>query len=307
MNTLLDPSILFISEEHWQNDDLRDEFLQHLLDNLMYIDEYKITKIYWSEEIEELLWLSPQVPPWRQDKDWKMQLVPIIYNKLNSNREFLIFSNSSSTATCTITPELNTDSVKDEVKNVLIKLINELIYIQQDIFFCVGKNNQLPPDYNYIFCSQQPAASLEPELINSPNEWLRYINTQEDFWPIDSSDEQVDRFITAIKLTLELRFKGNQVLYKFQLEKEFIRDILSERRLRFRKRILEHIAKRLILTTQKASKDISLQDEFIDQSKQYRFRVTPRPSSARIHYVFLGEGTINFLRYYRDGAHDDGL
>ncbi len=36
-------------------------------------------------------------------------------------------------------------------------------------------------------------------------------------------------------------------------------------------------------------------------------RVTQRPSSTRIHYVVTKEGKIQFLQFYGEGEHDDGL
>jgi hypothetical protein len=50
-------------------------------------------------------------------------------------------------------------------------------------------------------------------------------------------------------------------------------------------------------------------DEFIIKNKinEWRIRVTQRPSSTRIHYVVKKDKTVQFLCYYGEGEHDDGL
>ena len=74
----------------------------------------------------------------------------------------------------------------------------------------------------------------------------------------------------------------------------------------FKKEILRSITKKLIFTVDEARQDINLRDEYIRQTNEYRFRVTPRPNSTRIHYTFI-DNKIIFLRYYDIGEHDDGL
>jgi len=49
-----------------------------------------------------------------------------------------------------------------------------------------------------------------------------------------------------------------------------------------------------------------LNDEYLKQKKQYRFRVTQRPFSTRIQYEFIN-GFIRILNYYDEGEHDEGL
>ncbi len=62
MRTVFDPGNLFVSESDWHDKEKKDIFLLHLLENLDHINEYKITKVYWTDELENLLWDSPQLP-----------------------------------------------------------------------------------------------------------------------------------------------------------------------------------------------------------------------------------------------------
>ena len=64
--------------------------------------------------------------------------------------------------------------------------------------------------------------------------------------------------------------------------------------------------KKLILTSAEAGSS-DLHDEYIAQKKVHRIRVTQRPSSTRIQYKLTKEGRVQFLQYYGEGEHDDGL
>lgn len=94
----------------------------------------------------------------------------------------------------------------------------------------------------------------------------------------------------------------------FEFKKAFVKKLLYVREDKLR--ILELIAKRLSKTTAEAGRDPVLQDENIEgksnNDKVRRFRITPRPSSKRIHYKFE-RSMIVFTMFYDAGEHDDGL
>ena len=103
-----------------------------------------------------------------------------------------------------------------------------------------------------------------------------------------------------------LEFPDKQILYRYVFKKEFLRDILYCD-LDRRRKLLSQMVKRLTLTNQQAGSDSTLQDEYIQQQEERRFRVTQRPTSVRVHYIFNQSGEIVFLKYYGAGEHDDGL
>ncbi|NJN78184.1 MAG: hypothetical protein HC803_07515 [Saprospiraceae bacterium] len=92
--------------------------------------------------------------------------------------------------------------------------------------------------------------------------------------------------------------------FDFEFTRNFKRSILNERT--HCKAILERMTKKLVLTVAESRQDAQLRDEYIDKVEEYRFRVTGRPSSTRIHYTFEDD-VITFLRFYGDGEHDEGL
>ena len=80
MNTVLSPSVFFIDENEWLDETKKDDFLQHFSDILETVEAYQHTQIYWNDDWELFLWDHPQIPPWRQDKNLRNSIIPLIYN-----------------------------------------------------------------------------------------------------------------------------------------------------------------------------------------------------------------------------------
>lgn len=298
MNTVLDPSILFISNEDWKIEEVRDEFLEHCYDILGKIDEKNI-KIYWSENLDYYLLESPQIPPWRFEKDWGNQITPILYRLLNSNIESLEFKKEWDV--CKVNPSLKHSYNKEEIHNCFLKLMHEIIDRNEQIYLCLSKDN-IEEQYSFK-CDCHPN-ELKPSIVRNNSEWIKYINVEEEYWPINKDDFL--KFEQALEIVRLLKYPKKSFRYKYKFSNTFKKSILKEDL--HKSDILEKIAKRLTLTKQEAYKDSVLQDELLQgKTKIYRFRVTPRPASTRIHYKFDGNNAIEFLEYYGQGHHDDGL
>ncbi|MDP3103528.1 MAG: hypothetical protein Q8M95_02855 [Candidatus Methanoperedens sp.] len=295
MNTVLDPVILFIPETEWYEEKNQIEFLDHLIDNLENIDQYSLTKIYWNDDLELYLWASPQMPPWRLNRDWNNQLLPIIYKFLIKNKVTLNFVNGRSS--CTVSPSMN-KCHSDNINDYFLKLMHEIINREEDIFLCLGIKNKLSNNDKYSFVCTCHSNRLVPEPINKPDDWLYHIDLENNYWPNNIEDDE--KFRKAIEIMKKRDFNNKPLLYKYNFSKQFIRDILHINR--DKKNILESITKKLTLSRQEANRD--LHDEYLPRRKKFRFRVT---QETRIHYLFSDEKGIEFLRYYGEGEHDDGL
>lgn len=299
MNAVLDPAIFFISETDWVDVHKRDRFLQHLSDNLINIDQYSVAQIIWNDELENCIWAHPQIPPWRQNRDWNIQLVPIIYKIFQRNRT--IINCGSSQIVCTVDPIMN--CVHSDALLCFLKLMHKVSTSIPDILLCLGLENVLSINSSYVFSCTCCSQNFTPKLISSPPDWLHYINLEENYWPNDISDS--DKFVKALELVRIRDFNSSPFLYDFEFSPRFINELIVTQSDRIE--ILHQIVKRLILTRQQAAHDSSLQDECLRKKYEYRFRVTPRPHSARIHYSYDRSGTIIFLCYYGVGHHDAGL
>ncbi|MEG3890986.1 hypothetical protein QT973_11115 [Microcoleus sp. Z1_A1] len=295
MKAVFEPEILFISESDWQDSEKRDTFLKHLLDNLENINNYQITRVYWTDDLEELLWDHPQLPPWRQDRDWKLQIVPIIYKAFNTARKFI--QSPENLSSCLMQPVLNCSCFEGLALCSFLELMHIVIEREENVYLCLGVNRIRE---EFTFLCDCHSFQVNPVVIAKPIEWLDHIDLTESYWPSNIDEE--GKFNTA----LEIAFKklDKQPIYEYEFSKSFLKDIIKVQN--HRTSIIEWTAKRLTLTKQEAARDPHLQDEYLKQKKEYRFRITQRPSSTRIHYKYVNN-KIKFLRYYDEGEHDDGL
>ncbi|MEH2423103.1 MAG: hypothetical protein V7K48_19980 [Nostoc sp.] len=295
MKTVFEPGNLFLSESDWYDAEKRDNFLQHLLENLDYINNYKITKIYWTDELEKLLWDSPQLPPWRLNRDWNLPIVQVIYRAFNTTQEFI--QNSKNLTSCLVQPSLDCSEIGDLTLLAFLELMHIVIDRSENIYLCLGAS-RIKNDY--FFSCDCHSFGITPLVIAKPTEWLNHINLASDYWP-DSLDE-IEKFQTA----LNIMFKklNSKAIYEYEFSNAFLKDIIKTKT--HREQIIEYAAKRLTLNQQEAAKDSYLKDEYLPQTKEHRFRVTQRPSSTRIHYKYVNK-KFRFLRYYGEGEHDNGL
>ena len=291
-NTILAPDLLFISEEKWNNEETRDRFLEKLSDYIRYIELFSLT-IFWTDELSERMWSSPQMPPWRMNRDWSNQLIPIIFNKLSTRQQNIT---CKSNIKCKVEPSLSCDC--NLALDLSLILVNNALLNELDFSFCLGIINN---NTAYIFSSPEHSDSYAPICIGSSQDWFDNINIEHVFWPSNRNEESILK--KCIELTHESEFIDNPILYSYRFSRNFISDLIGATS---KKHIVNMICKRLTLTTQESSKDRQLQDEFILQTKERRFRVKQRPSSTRIHYE-ISDGSILFKRYYAEGHHDEGL
>ncbi|MDD5260149.1 MAG: hypothetical protein PHD29_09315 [bacterium] len=297
MNTVFEPSLLFISENDWANPAIRDRFILHLLDNIKNIYEYSICNVYWSQRYEELLWNHPQLPPWRVDRDWKIILIPQIYKYL-SQLQLYVNDQDLLIDSCNVTPNMGCRHSRTEALEHFLQLIHLMRIRNEEIFVSLGIENK----EDYLFSCKCHPEILKTIFIRNSLDWLKYIDLEEKLWGTLKDSE---KFNMAIEITSIKTFeKGKKDFkYQFMCSDKFRESIIEERE--HRGKILFSITKRLLLTEAEAVKDAGLQDESIkSQDNTRRFRVT---KSVRIHYIYSGEGKIIFTEYLPEGKHDEGL
>jgi len=294
---LLEPSLLSVSESTWRDEELRDEYLQHFFDIISSIDDKDGMNIAWTDLMDELMWESPQRLPWKKDKIWSQSLIPFIYKKLSSNADYI----SPSSGICTITPKLVVD--RNDFYDEFCKLIPELYSFDFVPFICLGQSNI--PSKAWAFNMGSSLVSPSPHFIMSKDCFLKNINIERDMWPTSSDDAEL--FKSAVLLKIKRDLEDKTVLYDFSFSKGFIKIISKVRE--DRDKILISVARRLILNSYEAGRDPCLQDEALEgkgKNKERRLRVTPRPSSKRIHYE-KDNRELLFIVFYDAGEHDKGL
>ncbi len=297
-SAVLDPSIFHITETDWLNTDKRNAFLNHLFESLTAIDQYRIAEILWSKELEICLWSTPQTPPWRKDKDWSNALLPPIYLLLQRNKKDIDLGGGQSP--CSVQPHM--EFVHQYAGNCFLTLMHSFIKSQEQIFLCLGLPNIRPTNRRYLFSCTCCSLPLSPNLVCSPTDWFNYIDIASEYWP--SSETESDKLLSALNMVRLKEFDAKPFLYEFQFSPDFISGLSGTHS--DKSRILRQIVKRLILTRQDAARDPTLKDEYLEEQKVSRFRVTPRPTSIRIHYQYE-TGHIYFLSFYDVGQHDESL
>jgi len=295
MNATFEPTLLFITENEWNNEQKRDNFLESLLCNLDVIDKYDICNINWTDELQLNLFEQPNIHPWYQS-DLRNPLIVTIHQKFYSRQELIPAHENE----CSVEPEFAKTFPVNEINSNFKKLVHSLLDFDEQFYFCVGiENKRLGQLYTF---NCQHNKSYSPELINDCSDWFQQIDIVKKFYPknIQEFDSKLNNAIEVIK---KREFNDKPVLYEYEFTKQFKKDII--RAINHRESILKSITQKLISTSQEAQQS-QLKDEYLKQKKQYRFRVTQRPFSTRIQYDFEN-GLVRFLNYYDEGEHDEGL
>jgi len=295
MNAVFDPSLIFISDINWQDSSKQNDFLENLLCHLDIIDRYDICEIYFSNELQQDMFQNPGIHPW-YGSDLSNPIISIIHKFFFSRLNIV----SSHPDSCHIIPDFSVKEPNNNVFSNFLSLSHSIIDDNNEFFLCLSKNNKLPPDQKYKF-SCDCGYECFPELINTCDDWINSIDVVEKLYPSGKVDF-VEKMNEAIVITQKKLLKGKASLYIIKFSNQFMKDVLEE--INHREKIIESISKRLTLSNNQARLDNQLQDEYISQKKEGRFRVT---NSTRIHYKFEDDGSFLFLKYFGEGRHDDGL
>jgi hypothetical protein len=299
MNLIFEPSLLFISQSDWLDDDKKDAFLECLLQYLEYLDTYDICKIIWADELENLLWNVPQMNPWLQDTWGRNPSIQIIAQKLNSRAISATFIDAMP---CVTAPDFAHKIMLNEAHELFLKCAETLLVFETNFRLGVSPPNKLPNNQSYTFTSANTGHTYTPELINQPIDLLHKVDIL-DFYPKNIADFDT-LFDKGLQLILLRDYPENtEFLYNYNFSKNFKKEIIEEQDKNLQVLIFEQIVQKLILSPANAGKSKSLQDEYISTTQQYRFRVS---QVARIHYL-LNDKNIEFINYYGAGKHDVGL
>jgi len=302
MNSLIEPSILFISEEEWRNTTKRDAFLEHFLNHFNIISGYPITKIYWTDALNELLFSHACSPPWVSDANWRNQFFPILYNKFNSLQ--LIPDSGLNWNACQSDPIISYPQINVEILKCFLELAHYLIDKDEKVYFCVSFDKQFVDCSTYRFFCSCHDNHLEPIVVSTPDDWFNHIDISSVCWPQNIQDACKLREAIEVVLKNKLSKQYVDLPHDYEFSESFIKDISKETK--YRDHILYSLAKRLTLTQGEAVSDEGLSDEPVKGKKgeKRRFRVS---GVCRIHYQYSNTRDLILLNYYGEGEHDKGL
>ena len=291
MDFVYEPTSYYITEDDWKIEKIKDDFLERLLNKMSFLELHKDLNLLWTDELEELLWLFPAHSPWKSNRDCRNTLVPVLYNKFAKIKKIIKITNSYET--CVLEPDIICDEkYKEAFKNILSEVVDKDIKVR--ILMGSGQSKR---EFTQIECSL-PKKIYKSKSFNCFSELCNDKNIINMIWPKVLSDKKI--FENFYKIILDKKNLVND----YSFGDSFIRDLCSEKLYRYKQKTIETIFKRLNITTAEANVDPQIQEESIGDIK--RIRVTPRPSSVRIHFKIM-DSIIIFQNYYSSGEHDDGL
>lgn len=303
MNTVFEPAMVFIPDDEWAVEAKRDQFLEHLLGHLQCVETLATGRLYWTNGLEEHLWNSPHLPPWRRDRDFKIPLVPVVYRTLTQCRDLL--DTADCNCECWIDPPIQPVEGRQSACAAFRQLMHFLLVRQEAVHLCVGLRNRLGDGKARTFSCACHGHSLSLYALEAPDDWLTKLDWVDAYWPRAGKPEELSRLRRALAIAggwrpgqPEPRFE-----YEYGVTAKFLGNIADEGE--SRSSILESMVSRLRLTQAQAGRDGGLKDESVKgQARVRRFRVT---GAARIHYQYEDSGRLIFTDYFGEGKHDEGL
>lgn len=167
MNIIFEPQFLFISQDNWQDNDIRDTFIENLINHLDFIEKYSIGKFIMPDELYELLWIDPVNPPWRHDVFYKNSLIPIISHKLSKLVELLDLGYSSEEHGLNLA--LETNDLNTLFKKFLLAAVTNRVIIN---FLILGINNH---SHNSALVFTSPKGeniNVDANIITTVSSWI---------------------------------------------------------------------------------------------------------------------------------------
>lgn len=290
---LFDPGTFLLSDADWNCSGKRIAFLDRLNKHLEFIQDVGVVSVVWCDELGARLWSHPQMPPWKKNRNLNYSMTVILYQFLTKHAcKFDIAAHTPAD----ICPALV--CCCSDALGIFRQLASTVIQTAVTPYFCPSLANVVEDDHQ--FRDDPTSEWVTFPVVRHPSSWSEAICPSDLFWPTNRKD--CDRFIKCIEYTALAKKIPPKKLRRYRLSQRFMGDILSASK---QKRLVEMIVRRLSMSLQEASADPQLRDELISEVER-RFRVTPRPSSLRIHYQFK-EDCIVFTRFYDKGRHDDGL
>ena len=288
MNAVLNPDLLFVNKNDWEDDESKDIFLNQLSGIINMVNELGFVKIYWSEELDLLLWTSQDKLPWIYDPAYLNMLLPPINVWLQKHsvniEEALIYDPCQ----C---------NLERKPHEEVLRLMHCFLDKNESVYYITKKKDDIEIEFS---CEHNNVS--HPIMATDERDFVVKNQIIDEYWPDDRKSAEKVRLL--IKLFEIADQYSNKQYNQYKLTEGFIKSLIPHKQ--FGERIISQIVKRLHMTRAEAQSDATLQDEYIDKRKERRMRVTGRPTSTRIHYIY-DEGRLTFVRFYGPGEHDEAL
>jgi hypothetical protein len=293
---------LFIAAENWNVPERQREFLQSLLDLFDCLQEFGGAKLAWCQEMDQLLWGAPQVPPWRMDLCSKNAMIPVIYRRLQQCTEY--YNLSSNVCAHFTENQCLGDATRPDADEVFGRLAHEVIFEEEITTTVAVSSGALQPGMTLV-ASCECHGAREIAILRSRRDWIMAYRFIERLWPVQRDDASSAKLTRCIQYFVESSDEGNfrrQFVFQPSYANRFLEDVGGAQGDAVA--ILEALARRLTMQTHETTAHAALGDELLKGSDTVRrLRVS---GAARIHYE-VNDQRILFTRYYSASQHDDGI
>ncbi len=298
MSVFAEGRFFFISPASWAQPGNSDRFLTALLDLLDQLVEFGPTSLAWCSGLDELLWKSPQIPPWRQDVSLNNRLIPVLYRRLPALQQYYELTGDG-TVNC-LPGHVCDCAERPDGADVMKRLLHAGVSDADPITVAAFAGNTAPaPQTIVIECSCHNSVTIP--VLTTRADWIRTYDYSQFCWPGDRTQTARGNLFRAVQLHYELS-QGHRLktTYGIEFSNHFLDDLRTTPDNRIA--IIEALGRRIALNPSAETGSGSLEDESLGHNI-HRMRVT---LGARIHYERTGKGII-FHRYYGESEHDDGI
>lgn len=253
------------------------------------IEESKDTGMYWDIDYEFLFWDNSKSITRVSNRDFSIFLNRVLYKSLQ--RIKIEVEDSIIYDPCVVE---NDDSPCEET----MRMMHYCLDRNEQVYYLT--KNASNPDV-YFYCEHNN--KMHPRIVTNEYEFYTKQELVDYYWPTSDKDASSNLY-SIINFFNKRDFDNTSFLYSFTFRPSFIKSLMNYKE--YGERIINQIVRRMHMTLSEAQANISIHDEYIQQNKERRFRITGRPTSTRIHYL-LSNKTIEFVRFYGPGEHDKGL
>ncbi len=307
MSIVVDPSLFCISKKDSSSDYDKDDFLEHLLNNLKMLSDEITPDVYHIDEfIYSIMDLQKNISFTKYFNGCTinkyisliLQKTKKIKNNLNLDKMKLDPCKSEPVMTCNDLEALKYFHI----------LMHYLIIKKEDVWITLGLENKrklTKNNMNFEFKCNCHTYRLKPEILRNVKDFYKDIKYFNEFWPKKSTNCK-ESLETLLSIHNEYCMGKEIINEEYSFSDDFIKDLLGVTNDKEREKIIESMILRLSLTAAAAGADNHLRDEEVKNeknSKTYRFRVK---NETRIHYKFVNKA-ICFINYFGPGKHDKGL
>lgn len=287
MDAILCPSLLFIDDENWNDENKRNLFTTNLSNVLHYLQKETIS-VLWNDDLETLLWTYPDLHPWFDSNNYALSelLHQCLYIK-NDSCNFI---------PCKSLPMIVSSVKRHDIISYSLSLFHYLIAKKENASFIVDELNNNNFEF-YCECHDNKLC-ISPLFITK--EEINISEEIENRWNDIKNDSTV--LTSLINLMIVKYFPKKKLIYTPIYDNSFLRslDKITENKAK----VIYSITKRLTLTPIETSKIKGFHDEVIKGTECTRsFRID---GVCRIYYEYKSPNIFYFKEYTGESGHDKG-